>query len=68
MLGTDGWCHERQSAQARRHQEKGSDYILPIQVDGTTLPGLPPTVGYMSLNDRSVDAITDLLIKKLEKP
>lgn len=38
--------HERRSAQARALQEKGNEYILPIEVVKTDLPGMPPTVGY----------------------
>lgn len=57
--------HERQSAQARRLKEKGSDYILPIKTDGTELPGMPPTVGYLSIKQYDINTIASLLIKKL---
>ena len=36
--------HERQSAQARALEEKGAEYILPIQVEQIELPGLRPTI------------------------
>lgn len=57
--------HERQSALARAMKERGKTYVLPIRVDDTDLPGLPPTVGYVSLRDRSIEEIADLLVKKV---
>lgn len=58
--------HERQSAQARALKEKGNEYILPIKVDDSKLPGMPDTIGYLSLEHLSIDEIGDLLIKKLK--
>lgn len=57
--------HERKSALARALKEKGSSYILPIRIDDTDLPGLPPTVSYMSLNEYTIEQIGDFLIKKV---
>lgn len=59
--------HERQSAQARALEEKGTEYILPIKVDDTELPGMPPTIGYLSLGV-GIKKIGEVLIKKLQKP
>lgn len=42
--------HELRSAQARALDMKGQDYILPIRIDATDLDGLPPTIGYMSID------------------
>ena len=56
---------ERRSAQARALSEKGNDYILPIRVDDTDLPGLPPTVGYLSLATYSVEDIAGMLLHRL---
>src|SRR5262249_50453741 len=59
--------HERQSAQARALEEKGAEYILPIQVDQIELPGLLPTIGYISLSSqRSIHDIAQVLIRKLQ--
>jgi hypothetical protein len=58
--------HERQSAQSRALEEKGKEYILPIMVDKTELPGMPPTIGYVSLENYSIDQIAELLIRKLK--
>jgi len=58
--------HERKSAQARAFREK-NEYILPIRIDDTEIPGLPETVGYVSIKDTSVSVIADLAYKKLIK-
>jgi len=56
--------HERQSAQERMLREKGSEYVLPVKVDNTELPGLMITTGYLTLG-MGVDKISALLIEKL---
>ena len=40
--------HERSSAQARAFKEN-KEYILPARFDDTEIPGLLPTIGYLSL-------------------
>jgi len=47
---------------------KGGDYILPLKVDGSEIPGLPPTIVYLSLNDRSIDDVYQILLRKLGNP
>jgi hypothetical protein len=37
--------HEREAAQARAFQEH-RDYILPVRLDDTEIPGILPTIGY----------------------
>jgi hypothetical protein len=56
--------HERRSAQARALSEKGNEYILPIRVDDTEIPGLPPTVGYIPI-EKGIPAISQMLLAKL---
>jgi TIR domain len=60
--------HERRSAQARALQERGGEYILPVKIDGTELPGMPPTIGYVSLAELGVERIAELLVRKLQAP
>jgi hypothetical protein len=60
--------HERRSALARAIQERGNDYILPIKVDATELPGLVPTIAYLALNDHPLDEIGKILLRKLQAP
>lgn len=57
--------HERRSAVARLVDEKGRAYILPIKVDAVELPGVPNTIGYLSLDRYPIDEIARILIKKL---
>ncbi len=57
--------HERRSAQARALAEVGKEYILPIQVDASELPGLSPTIGYLSLKKYSIQQIGTILLRKL---
>jgi hypothetical protein len=56
--------HEARSAQARALEEKGNEYILPIQIDSTELEGLLPTIGYVPI-DVGLDKIAAMLVKKL---
>lgn len=58
--------HEHQSARARALEQRDAEYILPIRVDATELPGLPPTTGYLSLNELSIEQIGDILLRKLD--
>lgn len=57
--------HERRSAVSRLIESKGQEYILPIKVEDVELPGMQPTIGYLSLKDYDIDKIADLLIAKL---
>ncbi len=56
---------ELRSALARALEERGREYILPVKVDDTDLPGLPPTLGNMSLSQRDIEQIAETLIEKL---
>ena len=58
--------HERQAAQERALKEK-SEYILPIKLDDTELPGMPTTIGYLDLRVLNIEEIASETINKLEK-
>jgi hypothetical protein len=58
--------HERKSAQARALEERGNEYILPIRIDDTELPGIQPTLGYLSISEYPIEKIAQLLIQKLK--
>jgi len=58
--------HERKSAQARAFKES-SEYILPIRLDSTEIPGIPSTIGYLDWNRENVNSIADAIITKLGK-
>ena len=44
---------ERQSMMSRAIDLKAEEYILPARFDDTEVPGLFPTIGYVSLKGRS---------------
>ncbi len=56
--------HERQSAQARAFEEN-KEYILPIRIDDTEIPGFLSTVAYLDLRSMSIEEIYKILVKKL---
>ncbi|MCK4945854.1 MAG: TIR domain-containing protein, partial [Alphaproteobacteria bacterium] len=58
--------HERQAAQACAFQE-AKEYILPARFDNTKIPGVLPTIGYISLIDRTPQGLVDIILKKLVK-
>ncbi|MDP9363800.1 MAG: TIR domain-containing protein [Chloroflexota bacterium] len=59
--------HELQSALVRQIREKGAAYILPVQVDGTTLDGPSANINYVSMERYSVEEIAAMLIEKLRR-
>ncbi len=56
--------HERRSAQERAFKEN-REYILPIRIDNTSIPGVLDTVGYQDLRKKSIEEIYEILKKKL---
>src|SRR2546421_1070373 len=58
--------HEREAAQARAFLEN-EEYILPIRLDDTQLPGIPPTISYLSWPPETAKTIADAIVKKLGK-
>jgi hypothetical protein len=59
--------HELQQAQARAFTEH-AEYILPVRLDETALPGLNPTIGYIDGRAHDAATIVDMLLKKLAEP
>ena len=56
--------HERQAMQSRAFQEN-QEYILPARFDETEIPGLFPTVYYISLRDKPPSDFAKIIFKKL---
>ena len=56
--------HERQLAQARAFQEN-REYILPVRLDDTEIPGIPRTVGYLDLRSMTIEEVYETLDRKL---
>ena len=59
--------HELQQAQARSF-ELDREYILPLRLDDTNLPGLNRTIGYLDLRKVSTAQVAILLLEKLGLP
>jgi TIR domain/MIR domain len=58
--------HEWQSAQERALQEINSkEYILPIRLDDTEVPGLLSTIVYQDARKKTLDVIAELALEKL---
>lgn len=57
--------HEWRAAQTRAFEEFDRAYILPIRLDETELPGLLPTMGYLSLTEKSLSTIGDAIWTKV---
>ena len=55
--------HERKSAQARAFQQN-EEYILPIKLDDTEIPGIRPTTGYL---DGRIKTPKDICARSLKK-
>ena len=56
--------HERESAQARAFEEN-REYILPVRLDDTEIPGVLPTVGYLDLRSMTIEQVYQVLVEKL---
>ena len=56
--------HELKAAQARAFRER-EEYILPVRLDDTKLPGLLPTICYLSWPPESAETIAAILNSKL---
>jgi hypothetical protein len=57
--------HERKSAQARALKERDNEYILPVRVDETELPGMPDTIAYLDVSRHTYLEICRMFIQKL---
>ena len=56
--------HERRSALSRMLKED-YEYVLPVRFDGTSIPGLPDSILYLSANDYSPAALSTTIARKL---
>ncbi len=57
--------HELKSAQARAFEEN-SEYILPIRLDDSELPGLTPTIAYLDARTTPLHDICQMFVSKLD--
>lgn len=57
---------ERTHAQARAFRDT-NEYILPVRLDATEVPGLAETIGYIDFHQHTVESIANLIEQKLVK-
>lgn len=55
---------ERMAAQQRAFRD-ANEYILPIRLDDTEIPGITETTGYRDLRQHSLESIVNMLEQKL---
>ena len=58
--------HELEQAQARAFREN-DEYILPVKIDNTKIPGINDTRGYIDLKTTTMKEIADSVIFKLSR-
>jgi hypothetical protein len=56
--------HELKQAQSRAFKEH-SEYILPVRLDDTEIPGLNSTTGYIDLRQHTIDELQKVILQKL---
>src|SRR6266498_5054923 len=57
---------ERMAAQERAFRD-ANEYILPLRLDDTQVPGITETTGYRDIRQHPIEDIIDLLEQKLRK-
>jgi predicted Zn-dependent protease len=56
--------HELKQAQTRAFKES-REYLLPVRLDDTKIPGINDMIGYIDLRFRSVEVLVQVVLKKL---
>jgi hypothetical protein len=56
--------HELRQAQSRAFEEN-IEYILPAKLDDTEIPGLPSTIGYINISNKTPEEFADLIALKV---
>lgn len=59
--------HERRAAQARAVEEN-REYMLPVRLDATEIPGVRPTIGYLEWKLVGLAGLVEATLKKLGVP
>jgi TIR domain len=57
--------HERRSAQARSLLEQG-EYLLPVRMDDSDLPGLSPTIAYLDARTVTAEMLAEMIVRKVK--
>lgn len=59
--------HELKQAQARAFKES-QEYILPVRLDDTEIPGINATTGYVDLRNHTISELNEVILEKLFGP
>ncbi len=59
--------HERRAAQARAVEEN-REYMLPVRLDATEIPGVRPTIGYLEWKLVGLAGLVEATLRKLGGP
>jgi len=59
------WTEEERTAAQERSLRDADEYVLPVQVDDTQVPGIEETPGYMDLRQHSMEKVVHILEQKL---
>lgn len=57
--------HEMKSAQARAFEERGNEYLLPVKIDDTEIPGIRSTIAYLDARVISPSELANTVAEKL---
>ena len=58
--------YERKSALDRAFRES-REYVLPARFDDTDIPGIPLTIRYINLSDKSPEEVANLICEKIQQ-
>ena len=59
------WPTVEKEAAAGRAVRDNLDYILPLRLDDTAVPGLPQSLVYIDIRYRTIEQICDLILKRV---
>jgi hypothetical protein len=45
---------------------KTGEYILPVLIDDVVLPGLPTTIGSLTIREAGIDGIVSAVLRKVQ--
>ena len=61
------WTNVERIAAQERALRDANEYILPLRLDDTQVPGIAETTGYRDLRQHPLEEIADLIVQKLIK-
>jgi hypothetical protein len=59
------WTRQERKFALARALEERKEYVLPVRFDGTEIPGIPPSIAYIPLAERTPTELAHLIQQKL---